>query len=246
MKPKLFVSRSLLLVFSAVTLSFVLISWTGKQSPGHFHRQSPVTDTTPKEKKILNLDDVLNELDAAQMKLNMEKVQKELSEAMKNIEKLNTEKIKEEMDKALQEVDVVKLKKEVEESVAKIDWERVKNEMNKAKEINLDKMKIIQKKMEEMGPKIKEEMEKAKVKIEKAKAEMQEYKEFVDGLEKDGLVNKKEDYIIKHKNGELTLNGEKVSDEVYSKYRSFLKKHKSFSIEKNDDNFNIHTDRNRE
>ena len=34
-------------------------------------------------------------------------------------------------------------------------------------------------------------MEKAKVGLEKAKAEMKEYKEFVDGLEKDGLINKK-------------------------------------------------------
>ncbi len=46
-------------------------------------------------------------------------------------------------------------------------------------------------------------MEKAKEKIEKAKAEMNEYKEFVDGLEKDGLINNKEDYTIKHKDGEL-------------------------------------------
>jgi hypothetical protein len=68
------------------------------------------------------------------------------------------------------------------------------------------------------------------------------YKDFVDGLEKDGLLNKKEDYTIKHKNGELTVNGKKVSAEIYNKYRSFLDKHKELTIEKSKDNFNIDND----
>ena len=85
-------------------------------------------------------------------------------------------------------------------------------------------------------------MEKAKVEIEKAKADMKEYKEFVDGLQSDGLINKKEGYTIKHKDGELIVNGKKVSNEVYSKYRRFLEKHKTFTIEKNDDDFNIDMD----
>jgi hypothetical protein len=103
-------------------------------------------------------------------------------------------------------------------------------------------MKKVQEEMKEMGPKIQKEMEKAKVEIEKAKREMKEYKEFVDGLESDGLINKKEGYTIKHKDGELIINGKKVSEQVYSKYRSFLEKHKKFNIEKSNDDFNIDTD----
>lgn len=45
--------------------------------------------------------------------------------------------------------------------------------------------------MKELGPKMQKEMEKAKVEMEKAKAEIKEYKGFVDGLENDGLINKK-------------------------------------------------------
>jgi hypothetical protein len=96
--------------------------------------------------------------------------------------------------------------------------------------------------MKKLGPQIEKEMEKAKVEIEKAKIEIKEYKSFVDGLEKDGLINKKEGYTIKHKNGELTINGKKQSPEVYSKYRNFLEKHKSFNITKSDDDFNIDND----
>jgi hypothetical protein len=78
--------------------------------------------------------------------------------------------------------------------------------------------------------------------MEKAKAEMKEYKSFVDGLDKDGLIKKSEGYSIKHKDGELIINGKKASNETYTKYRDFLEKHKKFTIEKNDDDFNIDID----
>ena len=78
--------------------------------------------------------------------------------------------------------------------------------------------------------------------IEKAKAEMKEYKGFVDGLEKDGLINKKEGYTIQHRNGELIINGKKQPADVYNKYRTFLKKHEKFTIKKSDDDFNIYND----
>ena len=87
------------------------------------------------------------------------------------------------------------------DKVKKIDMKQVDDEMEKVKE-----------EMEKIGPQIEKEMEKAKVEIEKAKVEIKEYKEFVDGLENDGLINKKEGYTIKHKNGELIING-KTADQ---------------------------------
>ena len=100
---------------------------------------------------------------------------------------------------------------------------------------------ITEERLELMDNKLKE-MEKAKVEIEKAKVEIKEYKEFVNGLEKDGLLNKKETYTIRHKDGELTVNGKKVSTEINNKYRTFLEKHKKFTIEKSDDDFDIDMD----
>jgi hypothetical protein len=120
----------------------------------------------------------------------------------------------------------------------------MKAQLDEVKMINTEKlqkeMKEVQKNLEKMGPEIQKELEKAKEKIEKAKAEMKEYKDFLDGLEKDGLINTKEDYTIKHKDGELFINGKKATDDVYNKYRSFLENHKTFTIEKSGDDFNIH------
>jgi hypothetical protein len=96
--------------------------------------------------------------------------------------------------------------------------------------------------MKDIGPKIQQGMEKAKEGIEKAKVELREYKGFVDGLDKDGLINKNQPYTLKQKDGELFINGKKASEQVITKYRSFLEKHKSFSIEKTDDDFDIDTD----
>ena len=103
-------------------------------------------------------------------------------------------------------------------------------------------MKKLSEEMKELGPKMQKEMEKAKVEMEKAKAEIKEYKGFVDGLENDGLINKKEGYSLKHKDGELFINGQKASEKTYNKYRPFLEKHKKFNIEKDNDDFNIDID----
>jgi hypothetical protein len=130
--------------------------------------------------------------------------------------------------------------------MAKIDWDKMKAELGEVKKIDLSEMKTeLEKTKEEMkkiGPQVEKELQKAKVEIEKAKAEMKEYKSFVDGLEKDGLINKKENYSIKHKDGKLIINDKEASTETYKKYRSFLDKHKKFEIEKDADDFDIDMD----
>jgi len=279
MKPTTLRSGRLLLAFLVLGTCLALVSWDLKQSTGR--HQQPANDTVPKtkspdrEKKIRDLDDVLDELNSVDLKVDMEKIQKEIAQAMKKIDgekirlevekamkgvdmakiqkevqeslaKVDFDKIKAEIADAMKEVDMAKIQKEVQESLAKVDWDKIKTEMDKAKEIDMKKLDADMKKLEEelkkIGPEIEKGMEKARVEIEKAKTEMKEYKEFVDGLEKDGLINKKEPYSIKHKNGELTVNDKKVSKEVYSKYRGFLGKHKIFTIEKSDDDFNIDID----
>ena len=96
--------------------------------------------------------------------------------------------------------------------------------------------------IKKIGPQLEKELKNAKVEIEKAKAEMKEYKSFVDGLDKDGLINKKESYSLKHKDGKLIINDKEASGETYEKYRSFLDKHKKFNIEKGNDDFDIDMD----
>ena len=283
MKPRTFATGRILLVLLTVGLTVGLVSWDHQQSPGHY-KQS-INDTTPKtktEKKIRDLDDVLEELERTDWKADMERAKTELAEAMKkfdgekirmNIEKamkevdfekiqqqlkesmakVDFDKIKKEMSEAMKELDVAKLQKEMQESLAKVDFDKMKVEMEKLKEIDMSKMNMDMKKlaeeMKELGPKMEKEMEKAKeelgkanVEIEKAKADLKEFKSFVDGLENDGLISKKEGYTLKHKEGELLINGKKASEATYNKYRSFLEKHKKFSIEKSDDDFDIDMD----
>ena len=264
----------------AITSVFVLSSWDFKNTYAAWNDNADDKyDTIPKketrEKKIRDLDDVIDELNAIDFKMDMEKMQKELNESMKKLDmkkiqldmenamrdvdfqkiqkeieqsmaKIDFGNIEKEMAKAMKEFDATKIQKEVQESMQKIEWDKMKIEFDKVKEIDMKKMQLDMEKMQaelsKIGPEIEKSLENAKVEIEKAKVEMKEYKEFVDGLEKDGLINKKEQYTIKHDNGELFINSKKASDATYKKYKPFLDKRKKFTIEKSDDDFNIDID----
>ena len=80
------------------------------------------------------------------------------------------------------------------------------------------------------------------VMTQKAKIHLKELKAFEDGLEKDGLINKKENYTIEHKDGQLLINGKVQPQAVYDKYRSFLEKNKKFKLEKDENDFDINFD----
>jgi len=275
MKPITFKAGDLLFGMLILGAAIVLTSWDFKQTPHPY--QHSINDTVPeaKQKKILDLDDVLDELNTVDIKIDMEKAQKELAEAMKKIDagklkmqtemalkevdmekmqrelkeamsKIDTKKMQEELNSAMKQIDAEKIQQQVKAAMESVDLEKMKIELDKVKSINTEKldqnMKNLQKEMSKLGPEIEEKMQKAKADIEKAKKEIKEYKVFVDGLNADGLIDKKGEYDIKHKDGELIINGKKTSNEVYSKYRSFLEQHKKFHIEKSDDDFNIHRD----
>ena len=172
---------------AVVTVSLVLLSWNGKKQAGNYGNND--RDTVPKakiEKKIVDLDDVMDELNRIDIKEHLEKARVEIQEALKN---LDTDKIRMEVDKAMKQLDAVNIEKEIRESLAKV--------------------------------------------------EVREYQEFVDGLEKDGLLNKKENYTIRHKNGELTVNGKKVAAEIYNKYKAFLETHTTITIDKSPGSFSV-------
>src|SRR6187401_3677382 len=64
-------------------------------------------DTIPKkEKKIRDLDDVLDELNGVDLKMDMEKMQKELNESMK---KLDMKKMQLDIERAMRDVDFEKI-----------------------------------------------------------------------------------------------------------------------------------------
>jgi hypothetical protein len=265
MESTTFNTNRLLWIVAATGVCIGLAAFQQKQQkpPAIRIPQTTNQDTIPKkkERKVRNLDEALEELDRANVEINIEKLNVELAEIGPQVEKeirnakievekalkeVDMEKINEEINASLKDIDWKEIKEEVDASVSKIDWKKIKKELEDVKEINLEKMDIDMKKVHEELERIKPELEKnlkeAKKEIEKAKVEMREYKTFVDGLEKDGLINKKDGYTIKHTNGELIINGKTQPAGVYSKYRSFLEKHKRLFIEKSDDDFNIDLD----
>jgi len=144
-----------------------------------------------------------------------------------------------EIQKALKDVNDMKVKANAEKSFVKADMEKVKAELERVKTVDLPKMEA---ELAKIGPQIADAMAKAKEGVEKAKAEMQEYKGFIDGLEKDGLFDRKSDYRIEHEDGVLKINGKVQPASVYNKYKTFLEKHKDFTIKKEGDDFNIDID----
>lgn len=221
-----------------------------------------IVDTVPdRSKKIRDIDDALQELerskaevDRSLKEIDFEKMEKEIKEATQNLQ-LNSEKMKAQIEeamkqvdaakiqadiqKSLKEVDAAQLKAEIEASVAKIDWDKMHKELEKAKAVDFEKIEANLKKMK---PEIEKSMKEAHASLEKAKKELTAYKNFIDGLDKDGLLNKKENYTIEYKSGELTINGKKQPAEVVNKYNSFLKDKKDFTIKKEADDFNIHNE----
>lgn len=189
------------------------------------------------------LDQAMKNFDAQKMQLEMQKAMKEVdlqkvkSELQANLEKVDMQQVKEEIAKAMKQIDAEKLQADLNASISKIDMEKMKAEMEKVKDVNF---KQVEENLKNIQPQIEKSMQSAKESIEKAKKDLQAYKGFIDDLDKDGLINKKDQYKIQYKNDELIINGKTQPAETTKKYENFLKGHKDFTIKKEADGFNIY------
>jgi hypothetical protein len=104
--------------------------------------------------------------------------------------------------------------------------ENAKREMAKAK-VELQKQK----------GEFRKQMDKAKVEMQKAKEEMKGYQEMIYQIEKDGLLNTKEDYSIEYRSGDLFINDKKQPQAVTDKYKKYFKK--NIAIKKQDGKMEI-------
>jgi DNA repair exonuclease SbcCD ATPase subunit len=194
------------------------------------------------EKMKVQLNDAMNQIDSKKMQDQIQKAMKDVDfEKMKtelqgNLDKMDMKELKDEIEKAVKEIDLQKIQTDINTSISKIDMDKIKVELDKVKEIDF---KGIEDNLKKMEPEIKKSMQDAKGSIDKAKKEMMGYKSLIDGLDKDGLIDKNKNYTIEYKIGALSINGKKQSADVVKKYNSFLNGHKNFTIKKNEDNFNI-------
>ncbi|MET0461877.1 MAG: hypothetical protein ABW007_01930 [Chitinophagaceae bacterium] len=220
----------------------------------------------------LNLQDHIDQAMAsvaeAMKNIDAEKLHLEVEKALASVD---MEKVNADVEKALKEIDFEKIQEEVKASLAKVNWDEInidledaKKEIDAAKKIDTEELnrelaKAMQEikrirpeiekelakakvEIENIRPELEKELAKAQVDIDKAKEEIREYKTLVDGLEKDGLLNKKDEYTIRHKDGKLIVNGKEAPSSIYNKYKSILDKHKKLYIQKTEDKFSMEED----
>lgn len=244
----------LLILASSLLLTVAFAQTTGSK------QKSVAADTLPtKHKQIRDLDEALEEIDRGEMEMkrafqevDQAKMESEIRSAMKNMDKdmarmkedlakamqeIDMQKINLEMQKALKEIDCEKLKQEINASLSKVDMEKMKAELQKTKEINVKKMKAD---LANIQPEVEKAMKEAKVSIEKARQEITSYKNLVNALDKDGLLDKNAHYTIAYGDKALTVNGKKLTAEETRKYSEFLNGKENFTLQKDEDGFNIH------
>jgi hypothetical protein len=274
-----FFKTQLSVLVVAIALVITLAAW---KKDRHVQTLQTISDTLPKQdnKKVKDLDEVVQELDKIQVELerslnnipsmefdaekmkaeieksmkdiNQEKLELQVDQAMKQVDmekvkaqmelaikQIDREKIKLQMNEAMKDLDAQKLRLDVQEALAKVDMEKLKVQLEDLKKVELPKIEV---ELKEIKPQIEKALDKAKQEIEKTKQDIKEYKSFEDALEKDGLINKRENYSIEHREGQLTINGKVQPQAVYNKYSDFLKKHKQFKWNKSEGELSLDKD----
>ncbi|MGV3529202.1 MAG: hypothetical protein ACO1OO_09935 [Flavisolibacter sp.] len=244
---KRYISPLAILAFVAV------VGFSGLAWQQHARAEKKNLDTVPVRNDIRtrDLDKAMEELDKAKVQLHDElskqdwsKVQQEIDKAMKEVDaakiqadvqkalaEVDMEKIRTEVMAALDGIDKEKLRADVDAALASVDMEAIKKELQKVKEVDMEKVK---KELEKIKPEIEKSMQDAKLQIEKAKEEIRGYKTLINDLETEGYLKKGEPYDIEHKDGTLTVNGKTVSDSFYQQHKTFLEKHKKFTLKNQD------------
>lgn len=200
-------------------LDKTLLEVTGEIKKIDFDKIQKQVESTLKE---LDMDMIMREVQASLKSIDLDKLVADVSSSLKDI---NWEAKDGEMEKALAEV-----KKEVEKArieIKDIDQESIKKELDKAKlEIEKSRLELKNIDMDKI-------MSEARAGIDKAKEELRHTREMFTELEKDGLVNSKEGFVLEYKDKALFIDGKKQNERTTGKYRKYFKKdHFKITIEK--------------
>ena len=224
----------------AVFAIILFCAWRST-APEQLTRQSSSQDTTPRKKHYYSRD---NEFTLGDIDKAMREMDRAMAEVHKNMN-MDFSKMNQEIKQAMEEVkkvDFTKLDQEIKAAMKNIDWESIRKETDKAmreaearlKEVDLKGVSAQMEKlktelaaqkfvdMESIHKSVEAGMAGARIGIQKAKEELGKLKEFVDILDKDGLIDKKKAYRIEIKNDELFINGTKQTKEVTDKYRKYF------------------------
>jgi hypothetical protein len=231
------------LAAGAVFAIVVFCAWRSN-APEQLTRESgqSARDTTPSRKKyysdkneftIGDIDKAMREMERAMadmhrnMNIDFGKMDKEIKQAMEEIKKVDFAKLDQEIKASMKNIDWESMRKETDKAMREaearlkeVDLREVKVQMDKLK-TELDAKKFVD--MESIQKSVEAGLAGARVGIEKAKAELAKFKEFIDTLDKDGLIDKKKTYRVEVKDDELYINGTKQSKEINDKYRKYFR-----------------------
>jgi chromosome segregation ATPase len=215
----------------------------------HINNKMENIDWNKIQEQIQSSMDQVNE-EMKNHEFDTKNVQRQVDDAMKTID---FEKISEETARALQHVneniDINKINEEVQRGLEaakkQMNSKEFQENMDAAGKINMDevrkKLENVKGETEKNKVDIKEQMDNAKEGIKKAKKELKAYRGLIDDMEKDGLINTKDDYSIEYKDDELYINGKKQSPEITDKYKDYFKENNTRIYKKNG-RFTIDTD----
>ncbi len=208
----------------------------------------------------IDLEAIQQKVEEAMKKVDFEKIQLQATEA---IRKIDMQKIQHDIQEAMKEAkdkpDMKKLQQELKESMKeaqksmeeakKIDYKKLEKELERNREqwqkekLNIEK-ELQEAKKEISGNKgtFQKEVYEARNEIVKAKEELQAYKTMITRMDKEGLLNSKDDYSIDYQEGSLLINGKKQTKEITDSYKSYFKKD-TVHITNQKGNFSINTDK---
>lgn len=176
------------------------------------------------EKAQLHAEEALKQIDFDVIQRKVEEAVEQSSRATGQISKEVMEKVKLQMEKAKEEHH---LSQERHEKQVKEQIERAKKQIAEAKEnIRFDKLNI------------EKSIRSAEEGIKKAEIELKGYQEMIYAMEADGLIDTKQDYSIRYKNGKLSINGNEQPESVTNKYKKYFKKD-SVTLKKKDGSFDF-------
>jgi chromosome segregation ATPase len=172
--------------------------------------------TEDMEHHEIDLEKVQKDIDESLKRIDFDKIQAEARAAMQQAEKnIDFKKMQADIERSIAEakahLNSDEFKKEIEE-VKKIDMSQIKRELENAR-LEFEKNKV----------NMKEEMGKAKEEIKKAKEELKGYRQMLDEMEKEGLVNTKEDYEIEYTGAALYINHRKQPENIFNKYKDYFR-----------------------
>jgi len=194
----------------------------------------------------IDFDKIQRQVDEAVRRIDVEKMHREVEESLRRIDfdkiqrdldQVNKEDVKREIEKARREVENA-LRNEEWKQELKEAQRRSRDEVQKELENAKKEMARVKEDMRNQQFNFKKDMDKAREEVGKAKEEMQGYQEMIYEMEKDGLLNTKENYSIGYKSGDLFINDKKQPQSVTDKYNKYFKK-KNIAIKKQDGKMKI-------